>query len=135
MNWSVDRHVVLTYLNSQTIITKKLKYPCHFKDWNSHEFIFINIRLLWMNINGSIVKCMYVVWEKFMVGIFHVKKFHVKIFSSSWVTHMFLGYKLNGNQHVNPGAFVSAYNMVIHMLLQQYLLPCMLIHMSLQQHS
>ena len=34
--------------------------------------------------------CIYVVWEKFMVGIFHVKKFHVKIFSSSWVKYSHL---------------------------------------------
>ena len=28
-----------------------------------------------------------VVWEKFTVGIIHVKKFHVKIFSPSWVKY------------------------------------------------
>ena len=28
--------------------------------------------------------------EKFTVGIFHVRKFHVKIFSSSWVNYSHL---------------------------------------------
>ena len=38
-----------------------------------------------------------VVWEKFTVGIFHVKKFHIKIFSSSWVKYSnLLPYLFNG---------------------------------------
>ena len=45
--------------------------------------------------------CMYtcstVVWEKFTVGIFHVKKFHVKMFSSPWVKYAhILPYLFNG---------------------------------------
>ena len=37
-----------------------------------------------------------VVGEKFTVGIFHAKKFHVKIFSSSWVKYSHLPYLFNG---------------------------------------
>ena len=38
-----------------------------------------------------------VVWEKFTVGIFHVKKFHIRIFSSSWVNYPhLLPYLFNG---------------------------------------
>ena len=38
-----------------------------------------------------------IVWEKFTVGIFHVKKFHVKIFSSSWIKSSYLlPYFFNG---------------------------------------
>ena len=37
-----------------------------------------------MNVKHVIIT---IVWEKFTVGIFHVKKFHVKIFSYSWVKY------------------------------------------------
>ena len=52
-----------------------------------------------LGINGFyfyILPLATMVWEKFTVGIFHVKKFHVKIFSTSWVKYSHFPYLFNG---------------------------------------
>ena len=48
-----------------------------------------------------------VVWELFTVGIFHVRKFHVKIFSSSWVKCSYLLPYFFNNKNISCVKFSS----------------------------
>ena len=48
-----------------------------------------------------------VVWEKFTVGIFHVRKFHVKIFSSFWLKYSHLLPYLFNSKNISCVKFSS----------------------------
>ena len=60
---------------------------CHYVTHLHYYIITRGMRTSYLHILQLLTT---VVWKKFTVGIFHVRKLHVKIFSSSWVKHSHL---------------------------------------------